>query len=379
MTVAKSKQPDDRGAARAPRVSVVLPVYNGGAFLAQALDSVLAQTLRDFELIAIDDGSTDASGGILDRTAQADNRVTVVRQTNAGIIAALNRGIALARGEFIARMDADDVCHPERLARQVAFLDARPEIAVVGCAVTLIDEAGKRIREVEYPETPEAVAAFLDTGAPLAHPTVMMRRAAVLAVAGYRDAYKHAEDYDLWLRMAERYRMANLPERLLLYRQHASKHSFAYAVEQRFATRVALAAARCRRAGKPDPTDGLPALTPQDIDRFDLTPRERATLPLDLAEALLAADPAMAKPKAAEQAVELIELADVAAADGARLVRVMLMLAHGFARRGQPLLAARWLWRAMTSRRNCFTDVCAVAFRWATRRLARRGRAARVG
>jgi GT2 family glycosyltransferase len=364
-------QPSADGAARPPRVSVVLPIYNGGPFLADAVNSILAQTFRDFELIAIDDGSRDTSGEILDRFALADSRVRALHQTNTGIIGALNRGLALARGEFIARMDADDVAQPERLARQAVFLDAHPNIAVVGSAVTLIDERGKRIRDVAYPVTPEAVAEFLEIGAPLAHPAVMMRRDAVLAVGGYREAYRHAEDYDLWLRMAERYRMANLPDRLLLYRQHEAKHSFTYAVEQRFATRIALAAARCRRAGRPDPTDGLTALVPQDIDRFDLSPRERATIPLDLADALLAADPAMAKPNAARQAIELVALADVAAADGARLVRTMLMLCRGFASRGQPLLAARWLLRAMSCRRNGFADVCITAFHWASRRLAR--------
>jgi GT2 family glycosyltransferase len=359
------------GAARSSRVSVVLPVYNGERFLTDAVDSILAQTFRDFELIGIDDGSLDGSGEILDRFALADSRVRALRQANAGIIAALNRGLALARGEFIARMDADDVAHPERLARQAAFLDAHPDIAVVGCAVTLIDERGKRIRDVEYPRTPEAVAEFLEIGAPLAHPAVMMRRDAVLAVGGYREAYRHAEDYDLWLRMAERYRMANLPDRLLLYRQHEAKHSFTYAVEQRFASRIALAAARCRRAGKPDPTEGLTALAPNDIDRFDLSPRERATIPLDLADALLAADPAMAKANAASQAIELVALADVPAADGARLVHTMMMLSRGFASRGQPVLAARWLLRAMSCRRNGFADVCAIGFHWAIRRLAR--------
>jgi GT2 family glycosyltransferase len=359
------------GAARSSRVSVVLPVYNGERFLTDAVDSILAQTFRDFELIGIDDGSLDGSGEILDRFALADSRVRALRQANAGIIAALTRGLALARGEFIARMDADDVAHPERLARQAAFLDAHPDIAVVGCAVTLIDERGKRIRDVEYPRTPEAVAEFLEIGAPLAHPAVMMRRDAVLAVGGYREAYRHAEDYDLWLRMAERYRMANLPDRLLLYRQHEAKHSFTYAVEQRFASRIALAAARCRRAGKPDPTEGLTALAPNDIDRFDLSPRERATIPLDLADALLAADPAMAKANAASQAIELVALADVPAADGARLVHTMMMLSRGFASRGQPVLAARWLLRAMSCRRNGFADVCAIGFHWAIRRLAR--------
>jgi GT2 family glycosyltransferase len=356
--------------SRRPRVSVVLPVYDGEPFLAEAMKSILAQTFRDFELIAIDDGSRDASGNILDCFAREDDRVTALHQPKAGMIAALNRGLALARGEFIARMDQDDVSHPERFARQVAFLDAHPEIAVVGCAVTLVDEGGNRIRDADYPVTPEAVVAFLERGAPLAHPAVMMRRDAVHAAGGYSAAYRHAEDYDLWLRIAERHRIANLSDRLLLYRQHASKQSSTHAVEQRLATRMAWAAARCRRAGKPDPSNGLSALAP-DVQRFDFSPREKATLPLELTEALLAADPTMRKPNAVRTALELFERADVAAADGAQFVRTTLMLAYGFARRGQPFVAARWLLRAVSCRRDGFAEVCAFAFR----RLARLRRA----
>jgi len=362
-----------------PRVSVILPIYNGEPFLADAVGSILAQTFRDFELIAIDDGSTDASWDTIDRFARADSRVTALRQANAGMVTALNRGLSLARGELIARMDQDDVAHPERFVRQLAFVDAHPDVSVVGSAVTLIGKAGERIRDVDYPSTPDAISEFLERGSPLAHPAVMMRRDAVRAVGCYRAAYRYAEDYDLWLRMAEKYRLANLPDRLLRYRDHAAKQSSLYAVEQRLATRLAWYAARCRRAGRPDPTDGLTALSLKDLDRFDLSPRERATILLDLADALLAADPTMAKPNAAGQAIELIKLADVPATDGARLARTMLMLARGFAGRGQPLIAARWLWRAATCRRNGFADVCAAVLGWGTRRLGRLRRAVRVG
>jgi hypothetical protein len=148
-------------------------------------------------------------------------------------------------------------------------------------------------------------------------------------------------------------------------------------VEQRFATRIAWFAARCRRAGKPDPTSDLIALAPADIDRFDLSPRERANIGLDLVEALLEADPAMVKPDAAAKALELFARVDTAAADRARLVRTMMMLASGFARRGQPLVAARWFLRALSCRRNAFVDVCAIAFHWLARRLARLGRVRR--
>ena len=361
-----------------PRVSVVLPIYNAAPFLAQAIDSILKQSFADFELIAIDDGSLDRSGEILDRAAQTDTRVTALHQSNAGVIATLNRGVALARGEFIARMDADDVAHAERFARQVSFLDAHPDVAAVGCAVTLIDEGGKRIRDVDYPTAPEAVAAFLETGSALAHPAVMMRCDTVRAVGGYRAAYRYAEDYDLWLRLAERCRLANLSDRLLLYRQHAEKLSFNHPTEQALATSIAQLAARCRRDGKPDPTEGLEALAPQDLDRFNLTPRERAGILLDLAHAILANDLPMAKPGTARRASELVALADVPAADGARLVRAMLMLSRGFVGRGQPLLAAHWIWRAMTSRRTGLAEVGAVGLGWARRRVARLGRALRV-
>jgi Glycosyl transferase family 2 len=366
------------GAGRIPRISVILPVYNGELFLREAVDSILEQSFADFELIAIDDGSLDSSGAILDRIAKADDRVTALHQANAGVVATLNRGLALARGEFIARMDADDVAHPQRFTRQVAFLDAHPDVAALGCAVTLIDDGGKRIRDIDYPGAPEAVSTFLETGSALAHPSVMMRRDAVRSVGGYRAAYRHAEDYDLWLRMAERYRLANLAERLLLYRSHETKLSFTYPVEQALATSIARLAARCRRAGKPDPTEGLQALAAQDIDRFNLTARERAGILLDLAEAVLASDPAMAKPDTVRQATELMAVADVPAADSLRLVRAMLILSRGFAGRGQPLLAGRWLGRAITGRRTGLAQVAAIGLGWAKRRAARLGRALRV-
>jgi Glycosyl transferase family 2 len=350
------------------RISVVLPVHDADAFLADAVMSVLAQTLRDFELIAIDDGSVDASAKILDQLAQQDGRIIVVHQANGGIVAALNRGLALAGGEFVARMDADDVACPERFARQTAFLDAHPDVAVVGSAVTLIDAHGKAIRDVRYPETPQAVAEFLRSGSALAHPAVMMRRDAVIAAGGYRAAFEYAEDYDLWLRMEERYALANLPDRLLYYRQHAAKLSVGYAAEQRLATRIAQFAARCRRAGKPDPTEGLTALSREDIDRFDLSPQERSTVTLDLADALLAADASMNSPVAIDRAIDILDSADLTVAPRVRLIRTMMAIGYAFARRGRPILAAKWLARAVTSHPKGVTDVCGIIVNWAKRR-----------
>jgi Glycosyl transferase family 2 len=367
----KSVEPDQTRAARAsPRISVVLPVYNAQAFLDAAVDSVLAQTFGDFELLAIDDGSTDATAAILDRLARRDRRMIVVRQANAGIVAALNHGLALARGEFVARMDADDVACPERFARQAAFLDAHPDVAVVGSAITLVDAQGRTIRHVQYPESPAAAAAFLATGSPLAHPAAMMRRAAVLAVGGYRRAFEYAEDYDLWLRMAERHSLANLPDRLLLYRQHGAKLSFSRAAEQALATGLARVAASRRRAGQPDPTAGLAALSLADLDRLGLSPQEKAAVILDIVDACLAVDFWRGESEHLDRVVELLRGLDVDAAPRSRLVRARLMVGRRLAHRGRLLAAAGWIAHAVAGRAGDMKHAGAILLDRARRMIA---------
>jgi GT2 family glycosyltransferase len=335
-----------------PRISVVLPIHDAEAFLAAAMNSILAQTFPDFELIAIDDGSADASAKILDRLAQQDDRIVVIRQANAGIVAALNRGLALARGEFVARMDADDVARPERFARQMAFLDAHPDVAAVGSAVTLIDAHGKAIRDVLYPESPQAVAEFLRTASALAHPAVMMRRDAVIAAGGYRPAFRYAEDYDLWLRLAERHKLANLPDSLLLYRQHGTKLSFARAAEQALATSVARIAASCRRAGRPDPAAALDSLSLADLDRLDLSPQEKSATMLDIVDAFLTVDAGCEGSECLDRAVDVLGGLEEDAEPRRRLVRARLMVGYRFARRGRLVTAARWVARAVSGRRG---------------------------
>src|ERR1700716_545696 len=125
-----------------------MPVFNGGSYLAAAVESVLKQSFGDFELLAIDDGSTDQSVSVLSGFARSDGRIRLITQANAGIVASLNRALGLARGEYVARMDADDVALPSRLAMQVAFLDGHPDVAVVGSAIRLIDADGNAIRDV---------------------------------------------------------------------------------------------------------------------------------------------------------------------------------------------------------------------------------------
>ncbi|HUI96056.1 MAG TPA: glycosyltransferase [Xanthobacteraceae bacterium] len=236
-----------------PAVSVLIPVYDAGRFLAPAIESVLAQTFADFELIAIDDGSRDASGRLLDEFAARDRRLRVVHQDNQGIVASLNRALALARAPLVARMDADDVARPDRFAKQVAFLAAHPEIAVVSGAMDIIDEDGRYLRTDLFPTQPDVIARELLDRNCVCHPVVMARTAVLRSVGGYRKSAQYAEDYDLWLRIVEIGQIANLPDVLLSYRQHLVTISAQRYMAQELAALAVRGAARLRRGGRPDP------------------------------------------------------------------------------------------------------------------------------
>jgi hypothetical protein len=207
-----------------PLVSVVLPVHDGVAYLGAAIDSILRQTYQRLELIVIDDGSIDGSAALAE--SYTDPRVRVVRNDrNLGIVASLNRGIDLASGEFIARMDADDVAAPQRLELQVRRMTEDPGLAVLGTDITYGDAAGAVVgRPRGLPRGPALVRWRLLRGTCLYHPTVMLRRSA-LGHERYSAERIHAEDYDLWLRLSRHHRLDNLPQRLLLHRRHAESVS----------------------------------------------------------------------------------------------------------------------------------------------------------
>lgn len=246
-----------------PRLTVAMSVYNNAATVADTIESILAQSFGDFEFLIVDDGSKDGSGEILDRFARADVRVRAIHQPNRGLIASLNRMVAEAGAPLIARMDGDDIALPERFARQIAFFDSHPDHGVVGTNTHEIDEAG-RITECTdfHPIDHDAITHALEQGSPLAHPSVMMRTDVVRAAGGYRAAYRHCEDYDLWLRLSTQTRLANLPDRLLLYRRSPGQVSNRHVVEQHGGAAIARLAHRERLAGRPDPTDGLERLPP---------------------------------------------------------------------------------------------------------------------
>lgn len=202
-----------------PRISVILPVYNGERYLHQAIDSILNQTCDDFELIIIDDASTDTTMEILD--AYSDSRIVRLHnQEHLGITPSLNRGLEVSRCEHVARMDADDISLPDRLARQADYLDSHPEIGVLGSAVQVID-AGGNLREIwRYPEHHAMIRWLLCFNDSLAHPSVMMRRTVVSGSGGYHSDFSSAQDYDLWRRLNRITRFANLGEVLLYIRRH---------------------------------------------------------------------------------------------------------------------------------------------------------------
>jgi glycosyltransferase involved in cell wall biosynthesis len=207
-----------------PLVTVLMPVYNGERFLREAVESILTQTLTDFEFLIIDDGSTDTSGEII--RSYADPRIRFESNgVNLGLVPTLNRGLNLARGAFVARMDVDDVSLPERLARQAAFLSAHPDIGVVGAAFQRVDGDGRRGKVIRHPTEPGVILWHLFFLCPLGHPTVMMRTALVVEAGGYRTDMREAEDYELWARLRTRTRLANLPTVLVLYRDHPASKS----------------------------------------------------------------------------------------------------------------------------------------------------------
>jgi glycosyltransferase involved in cell wall biosynthesis len=200
-----------------PRVSVLMAVYNGEKYLREAIDSILGQTFKDFEFIIVEDGSTDRSYDIV--SSYGDGRIRVVRNpANLGLIKSLNRGIEHCRGEYVARMDCDDRSLPERLSKQVAFMDSHPNVGASGTWVTHIDTEG---RATGLTRTPVGARMAYDfwRPPPLIHPTAIIRRSRLQRLRYDAEAL-HAEDYDLWLRFVRECRLDNLAECLLDYRIH---------------------------------------------------------------------------------------------------------------------------------------------------------------
>jgi glycosyltransferase involved in cell wall biosynthesis len=202
----------------APKASVVLAVLNGEKTLRSALDSILAQTLRDFELLVVDDGSTDSTAAILSEYACRDLRVRVLsHEKNKGLAASLNDGIRAARSEFIIRADADDYNFPERFAKQIAFMEAHPETDVLGGAMERKNSAGEVFSITRQLETDAEIKRKLYLRVPFFHPTVLLRKSFWERNGGYDSRWRRCEDLDLWLRGYKKACYRNLPDVLVSY------------------------------------------------------------------------------------------------------------------------------------------------------------------
>lgn len=215
----------------APKVTVLMPVYNGEKYVKEAMDSILNQTFSDFEFLVIDDGSTDQTFDIVD--SYKDERIRTVRWSqNMGLVHSLNCGIEMARGEYIARMDCDDISMPDRLKKQVVFMDRHAEVGICGTWVRFFPKEHSFVWKL--PIKHERIVSRLLFDAAIAHPSVIIRKEVLLRHnLRYKSEFKHAEDYDLWVRAGQCTRLANIPRIMLCYRISQSHVCHVHNLEQR--------------------------------------------------------------------------------------------------------------------------------------------------
>lgn len=254
-----------------PKITVFIPVYNRERYVAEAIDSVLAQTFPDFELLVVDDGSTDATRTVV--AAYDDPRVRLVcNERNLGIPATRNRGLAEARGEYIALLDSDDWCYPQRLGRQAAFLDANPDYAEIGTWGRAMDSEGRPLRSIQYrPVAPDDVKVEFLFRCAVKNRSVM-GRTALLRAYGYREDYARCQDYDMHVRIAREWRVGNLPQILVRGRNHPGRWTSASADLGR-RTKLDIMARQLDDIGLP--------YSSEDVERHYLMPRpEDAPQPL---------------------------------------------------------------------------------------------------
>lgn len=259
-----------------PKVSVLMPVFNPGCHLAGALSSIQHQTFTDFELVVIDDGSSDGSDKLLQLFAANEPRVRLTIRHNLGLIATRNQLLENARGEFVAWMDADDVSLPDRLARQVEGFSTDPSLVCLGTAAQCIDPDGNHLNVERYQSSHDAILAEQEIGTGMRFPTTMMRRDVAMKAGGFREPFKIGEDLDLLIRIGEIGRLGNLGEILYLYRQSISSVCATIGPYWLVYRDQVLELARQRRSGKPDLLQAGHTLTIPPAPRFSARGRAHA-------------------------------------------------------------------------------------------------------
>lgn len=244
-----------------PLVSILLPVYNSVAFIESALNSILLQTYQNFELILINDGCTDGTEVILLDFAKKHINVRLINQDNLGYCQSLNNGIDCCEGKYIARMDADDIMHPNRLELQVNYMESNSEVSILGTSIQYIDVYNNHHRKHIYPTRLEMSKSIFDES-PLAHPSVMIRKDVFDQIGKYRENMFPAEDYDLWLRaFTQNIVIDNIKQVLLYYRVHISNTSSNNSIRRAYASICAQKGGLLRLNGMPDMLDGVDVLS----------------------------------------------------------------------------------------------------------------------
>jgi glycosyltransferase involved in cell wall biosynthesis len=239
-----------------PRVSLIMGVHDGERYLAEAVESVLAQTFADLELVVVDDASSDATSAIL--AGFSDPRLVVLRtDENLGLTRSLNRALAACTGELVGRQDADDVSDRRRIERQVAHLDAHPEVGLCGTWALTVDPEGREVGVGRPPADAEALAAGLREENKIFHGSILGRRRLFEELGGYREAFRYSQDYDLYLRAVERTRLTNVPEPLYRLRFHdGAISSTRHELQHRYRELARLLAAQRAGRGRDDLDDG---------------------------------------------------------------------------------------------------------------------------
>lgn len=214
-----------------PKVTVLMSVYNGERYLRQAIDSILNQTFKDFEFIIINDCSTDNTSNILN--SYDDPRIKIIiNDQNIGLTKSLNKGIEIANGEYIARQDADDISYPHRIERQIKCFEKDRLLGLLSCSYNIIDENGRVIRKVRVPIGEENILGLILDHNPFCHGSAMFLKKAVVEVGGYREFFIFAQDYDLWLRISEKYKVKNIDDILYNLRKNKDSISSRKRIEQ---------------------------------------------------------------------------------------------------------------------------------------------------
>ena len=253
------------------KITVLMPVYNDEQYLRESIESILNQTFRDFEfLIVSEHGTSKESLAIIE--SYSDERIRHIHNaTRLGLVGSLNHGLKEAKGEYIARMDADDISVLDRLEKQINFLKQNPNIALLGGAFEIINSNGTSVLMIKHPAEDHEIKDCLSRGCCFGHSTVIMRKDVIHTVGGYRSAFVHGEDYDLWLRISEHYKLANLLEPISFYRIHPNQVSSKNLKQQMISTLGAQVAAKIRCEKKHDPFKDVEIVSAEILKSFGVS------------------------------------------------------------------------------------------------------------